>query len=70
MNHTQFYAKQKRVALKNCGVIDPENINEYIGMDGYMALGKVLTEMTPDQVIRPSRTPACADGAAAASPPG
>ena len=52
LNHTQFYAKQKRVALKNCGVIDPENINEYIGMDGYMALGKVLTEMTPDQVIQ------------------
>ena len=51
LNHTQFYAKQKRVALKNCGVIDPENINEYIGLDGYMALGKVLTEMTPDQVI-------------------
>ena len=40
------------MALKNCGVIDPENINEYIGMDGYMALGKVLTEMTPDQVIQ------------------
>ena len=52
LNHTQFYAKQKRVALKNCGVIDPENINEYIGMDGYMALGTVLTEMTPDQVIQ------------------
>ena len=52
LNHTQFYAKQKRVALKNCGVIAPENINEYIGMDGYMALGKVLTEMTPDQVIQ------------------
>ena len=52
LNHTQFYAKQKRVALKNCGVIDPENINEYIGLDGYMALGKVLSEMTPDQVIQ------------------
>ena len=52
LNHTQFYVKQKRVALKNCGVIDPENINEYIGLDGYMALGKVLTEMTPDQVIQ------------------
>ncbi|MCI5809053.1 MAG: NAD(P)H-dependent oxidoreductase subunit E, partial [Oscillospiraceae bacterium] len=52
LNHTQFYAKQKRVALKNCGVIDPENINEYIGLDGYMALGKVLTEMTPEQVIQ------------------
>ena len=52
LNHTQFYAKQKRVALKNCGVIDPENINEYIGLDGYIALGKVLTEMTPEQVIQ------------------
>ena len=52
LNHTQFYAKQKRVALKNCGVIDPEDINEYVGLDGYMALGKVLTEMTPDQVIQ------------------
>ena len=52
LNHTQFYAKQKRVALKNCGVIDPENINEYIGLNGYMALGKALTEMTPEQVIQ------------------
>ena len=52
LNHTKFYEKQKRVALKNCGVIDPENINEYIGLDGYQALGKALTEMTPDQVIQ------------------
>ncbi|MDD2955738.1 MAG: NADH-quinone oxidoreductase subunit NuoF [Oscillospiraceae bacterium] len=52
LNHTQFYAKQKRVALRNCGVIDPENINEYIGMDGYMALGKVLSEMTPEDVVK------------------
>ena len=52
LNHTQFYAKQHRVALRNCGVIDPENINEYIGVDGYMALGKVLTEMTPEDVIK------------------
>ena len=43
---------QKRVALRNCGVIDPENIDEYIAMDGYQALGKVLTEMTPDDVIK------------------
>lgn len=48
----KFYKKQKRVALRNCGLIDPENINEYIARDGYMALGKVLTEMTPDQVIQ------------------
>ena len=48
---TGFYKKQKRVALRNCGVINPENIEEYIAVDGYQALGKVLTEMTPEQVI-------------------
>ena len=47
-----FYKKQKRIALKNCGVIDPENIKEYIGANGYLALGKVITEMTPDEVIK------------------
>ncbi len=47
-----FYAKQHRVALRNCGVINPENIEEYIANDGYAALGKVLTEMTPDEVIQ------------------
>lgn len=52
LSETQFYKKQKRVALKNCGVIDPENINEYIAYEGYQALGKVLTEMTPDEVIQ------------------
>ncbi|HAN44135.1 MAG TPA: NADH-quinone oxidoreductase subunit NuoF [Ruminococcaceae bacterium] len=52
LNHTQFYAKQHRVALRNCGVINPEDINEYIAYDGYQALGKVLTEMTPDDVIK------------------
>ncbi len=51
LSDTTFYKKQKRVALRNCGVIDPENIEEYIGTDGYQALGKVLTEMTPDEVI-------------------
>ena len=51
LNETQFYKKQKRVALRNCGMIDPEKIDEYIGVDGYAALGKVLTEMTPQQVI-------------------
>ena len=51
LNETQFYAKQHRVALRNCGVINPENIDEYIAVDGYEALGKVLTEMTPQQVI-------------------
>ncbi len=48
----QFYRKQKRLVLRNCGIINPEDINEYIAMDGYMALGKVLTEMTPDEVIQ------------------
>ena len=52
LNKTAFYAKQKRVALRNCGVIDPEKIDDYIAQDGYAALGKVLTEMTPDQVIQ------------------
>ena len=52
LNKTAFYAKQKRVALRNCGVIDPEKIDDYIANDGYAALGKVLTEMTPEQVIQ------------------
>ena len=52
LGDTAFYKKQKRVALRNCGVINPEVIDEYIAMDGYMALGKVLTEMTPEQVIQ------------------
>ncbi len=51
LSETQFYKKQHRVALRNCGVIDPEHIDEYIARDGYKALGKVLTEMTPAQVI-------------------
>ncbi len=46
-----FYKKQKRIALKNCGVIDPENIDEYIAFDGYQALKKVLSSMTQDEVI-------------------
>ena len=52
LNEVDFYKKQMRVALRNCGVINPENINEYIARDGYMALGKVLTEMTPADVIK------------------
>ena len=51
LNDTAFYKSQRRIVLRNCGVIDPENIEEYIAMDGYEALGKVLTEMTPDEVI-------------------
>ena len=52
LNETNFYKKQHRVALRNCGVIDPENIEEYIAMDGYQALAKCLTELTPDVVIQ------------------
>ena len=52
MQETDFYKKQLRVALKNCGVIDPEDIEEYIATDGYQALAKVLTSMTPDDVIQ------------------
>lgn len=48
---TPFYKKQNRIALRNCGVINPEVIEEYIATGGYAALGKVLTEMTPDEVI-------------------
>ena len=51
LNETNFYKKQKRVALRNCGVIDPENIDEYIAYDGYQALAKCLMEYTPEQVI-------------------
>lgn len=47
-----FYKKQMRIALRNCGFINPENIHEYISRDGYMALGKCLTEHTPEEVIR------------------
>ena len=51
LNEIGFYKQQERVALRNCGVIDPENIDEYIAFDGYNALAKALTEMTPEQVI-------------------
>jgi NADP-reducing hydrogenase subunit HndC len=51
LNETDFYRKQLRVTLRNCGVIDPENIEEYIALDGYKALAKVVTTMTPDDVI-------------------
>ena len=52
LNETNFYKKQHRVALRNCGVINPENIEEYIGTGGYEALGGVLTEKTPEDVIQ------------------
>jgi NADH:ubiquinone oxidoreductase subunit F (NADH-binding)/(2Fe-2S) ferredoxin len=47
-----FYKKQKRIALRNCGFINPENIEEYIGRDGYAALGDCLTEKTPEEVVK------------------
>ena len=46
-----FYQKQLRIALRNCGFIDPENIDEYIARDGYAAIGKILAEMTQSQAI-------------------
>ena len=52
LNQTDFYKKQVRIALRNCGVIDPENIDEYIACDGYQALAKVLTEYKPEDVIK------------------
>ena len=52
LNETDFYKKQVRVALRNCGVVDPESIDEYIAQDGYQALAKCLTEYTPEQVIQ------------------
>jgi NADH-quinone oxidoreductase subunit F/NADP-reducing hydrogenase subunit HndC len=52
LSGTNFYKKQMRIALENCGVIDPENVKEYIATEGYQALYKVLFEMTPDDVIK------------------
>ena len=52
LSETNFYKKQHRVALRNCGVINPECIEEYIAVDGYQALAKALTEMTPEEVIK------------------
>ena len=51
LNETTFYAKQMRVALRNCGVINPEQIDEYIALDGYQAVGKILTEKIPPQQV-------------------
>lgn len=51
LDELTFYKKQKRIALKNCGVINPEDIDEYIAFDGYLALEKALTSMTPEEVI-------------------
>ena len=52
LDELNFYKKQERIALKNCGTIDPENIDEYIAFDGYKAIEKVLFEMTPEEVIK------------------
>ncbi|MCC8030001.1 MAG: NADH-quinone oxidoreductase subunit F, partial [Lachnospiraceae bacterium] len=52
LNESVFYKNQERIALRNCGVIDPEKIDEYIATGGYEAIRKVLTEMTPDEVIQ------------------
>ncbi len=52
LEETDFYKKQLRIALRNCGVINPQNIDEYIARDGYAALEKALTTMTPDEVIQ------------------
>lgn len=51
LDELNFYKKQKRIALKNCGIIDPEQIDEYIAFDGYKALEQVLTSMSPEEVI-------------------
>ena len=51
LDELNFYKKQNRIALDNCGKIDPENIDEYIAFDGYKALEKVLLEMSQDEVI-------------------
>ncbi len=52
LDELTFYKKQKRIALKNCGIINPEDIDEYIAFDGYKALEKVLLEMSPEEVIK------------------
>ena len=64
-----FYRKQIRIALKNCGIIDPKNINEYIARDGYSALSRALTELTPDDVITVMKDWGCAGVGALVSPP-
>jgi NADH-quinone oxidoreductase subunit F/NADP-reducing hydrogenase subunit HndC len=66
--HMGFYKKQMRIALRNCGFIDPENINEYIAQGGYQALGKALSEMTPKDVVEEMKKSGLRGGAAAAFP--
>ncbi len=55
LDDLNFYKKQKRIALKNCGIINPEDIDEYIAFDGYLALEKVLSDMKPEEVIETVR---------------
>ncbi len=70
MEDLPFFKLQKKIVLRNCGIIDPGNIEEYIARDGYSALAKCLGEMTPQQVIDEiKKPPACAVEAAADSPP-
>ena len=64
-----FYSKQLRITLRNCGMIDPENIEEYIARDGYQALTKVLSSMTPQQVYEGSNAQSCAGAEVPALPP-
>ena len=70
LQETKFYKKQHRIALRNCGVINPENIEEYIGTGGYEALGKVLTEMKPQDVHRHRRIRGAGEGAHRDEAPG
>ena len=69
LDSVDFFQRQVRIALRNCGVINPENIDEYIAYDGYRALAKALTEMTPEQVIDEIKSPASEAEAALVSPP-
>ena len=66
----KFFGKQMRITLRNCGIIDPESIDDYLSLRGYEALAKVLTEMTPQQVIDEVKKSAFAAAAAAGFPTG
>ena len=70
IDNIEFYQKQYRIVLRNCGLIDPENIDEYIARDGYAALEKCLFEMKPDDIIEELKNPDSADAVARDSPPG
>ncbi len=71
MGDIPFFNRQVKIVLRNCGIIDPLKIDEYIAREGYQALAKVLTAMTPEAVDRRDHdAAACAAAAAPASPPG